>query len=171
MVCKRCMSWMELHVELIGWRKCRTCAYCVKEEKKMIKMEELNPKNFKLTPEEQANLSILHEKINKIRNLWAQPMIVTSGFRSKEDHLRIYKEKAYRDNIKFDESKVPMASKHLYGKAVDIADNEGLLAQWCHENIKHLEDIGLWCEDTESTLGWVHFQIEPPKSGNRFFKP
>ena len=137
----------------------------------MIKIEELNPKNVKLTAEEQANLAILHEKINKIRNLWAKPMIVTSGFRSKEDHLRVYREIAYRKDVKFDESKVPMGSKHLYGKAVDISDPKGELAKWCHENVKHLEDIGLWLEATEDTIGWVHFQIEPPKSGNRFFKP
>lgn len=165
------MSWMGLHLELIGWRKCPTCAYCEKEEKKMIKLEELNPKNVKLSPEEQANLVILHDKINKIRNLWAKPMTVTSGFRSKEDHLRIYREKAYKANVKFDETKVPMLSKHLFGQAVDIADPNGELAKWCHDNVKALEDAGLWCEATEDTHGWVHFQIEAPRSGVRFFKP
>lgn len=137
----------------------------------MITLAELNPKNFKMSDEEEANLLILHEKINKIRTLYAKPMVVTSGFRSKDDHLRIYREIAAKKGKDFDESKVPMASKHLYGKAVDISDPKGELAKWCHENVKHLEDIGLWCEDTAVTKGWVHFQIEPPKSGNRFFKP
>lgn len=132
----------------------------------MIILKELNPKNFPTTPEIDSNLVELLEKINKIRTLWGKPMICTSGLRSMEDHLRIYKDKGITD-----QSKIPMASKHLYGQACDISDPKGELAKWCHENIKHLEEIGLWCEATESTPTWVHFQILPPKSNNRFFKP
>lgn len=123
----------------------------------------------------QVNLMILLEKMNKIRDAWGKPMIVTSGFRSMEDHLRIYKEKAKREGKKFDQSKVPMGSMHLKGAAVDISDPKGELAKWCRDNEKLLESIGLWCEDTNYTKGWVHLQTSPYGSykpgKSMFFKP
>lgn len=119
----------------------------------------------------QGNLMTLLERINKIRSSWGKAMTVTSGLRTKEDHIRIYKEIAAKKSQKFDESKVPMGSQHLKGAAVDISDPKGELQKWCKENEKTLADVGLWCEHFDYTKGWVHFQIYPPKSGNRFFKP
>jgi uncharacterized protein YcbK (DUF882 family) len=132
----------------------------------MVTQQELNPKNFTLTEEQQANVTILHEKINKIRALWGKPMVVTSGVRDIEDHKRIYREKGITD-----EAKIPMKSKHLFGQACDISDPKQELQKWCLENVDKLEEIGLWCEDFKATKNWVHFQIIPPKSGKRFFKP
>lgn len=165
-ICKICIGWLEDHRDLIEFYKCRCCGYTKLKEEYMISLRELNPKGFKLTEEQEKNTVILHEKINKIRALYGKIMLVTSGVRDIEDHKRIYRQKGITD-----EAKIPMKSKHLFGQAVDIADPKGELAKWCHDNVKHLEDIGLWCEDTEVTKGWVHFQILPPKSGNRFFKP
>lgn len=62
-------------------------------------------------------------------------------------------------------------SKHMTGEAVDIADPEGDLDQWCLDNPGRLEDIGLWQEDPGSTKGWTHLQCVPPKSGRRVFLP
>jgi hypothetical protein len=64
-----------------------------------------------------------------------------------------------------------MKSNHLFGRAVDFADGDGKLKKWILENIKLMEEIGLYMEDFNATKTWVHFQINPPKSGNRFFKP
>ena len=114
----------------------------------------------------KENLKILFGKINQIRDEWNNPMLVTSGFRSMDDHLRIYREKGITDH-----SKIPMKSKHLFGQAVDISDPNKELQGWCLNNENALEFIGLWCEDFESTPNWVHFQIVPPASGKRFFKP
>lgn len=130
----------------------------------MFVLSELNPHNFKTTPQVDANLLILLDKINIIRTVYGIPMIVDSGYRSIEDHLRIYREKGITDK-----TKIPMKSKHLYGQAVDIADHEGKLMLWCKANTQELERAGLWCED--GTHGWVHFQIIPPSSGHRFFLP
>lgn len=131
----------------------------------MITKEELNPKNFPLTEEQKNNLQILHERINKIRSAYGKPMIVTSGVRDVNDHIRIYREKGISDD------KIPMGSKHLKGQAVDIADSKKELADWCKNNQNLLEEFELWLEDLDSTVGWVHFQTVPPKSGKRFFKP
>lgn len=114
----------------------------------------------------QDNLDTLVERINRVREAYATPMSVTSGFRSMEDHLRIYAEKGITD-----QSKIPMKSQHLSGCAVDIGDASGALKAWVKLNVPLLEEVGLYCEAFEYTPTWVHFQINPPASEKRFFKP
>lgn len=118
-----------------------------------------------LENEIQHNLSILLQKVNKVRSLYGKPMIVTSGLRTKQHHLEIYARKGIFP------PKVPMKSNHLFGRAVDFADGDGKLKKWILENIKQIEEIGLYMEDFSATKNWVHFQINPPKSGKRFFIP
>lgn len=114
----------------------------------------------------QHNLEELLKKINVIRAAYGKPMTVTSGYRSMQDHLRIYSTKGITDK-----SKIPMQSKHLYGQAVDISDADGKLKEWVKVNVAKLEEAGLYCEDFAYTKTWLHFQILPPKSGKRFFIP
>lgn len=132
----------------------------------MISMKELmGDHNISDIPiNHQHNLEELLLKINKVRALYNKPMTVTSGYRSEQDHLRIYRSKGIPDN------KIPMGSAHLKGCAVDILDKDGSLFKWCKDNVNHLEEIGLWCEDDQA-VPRVHFQTYAPKSGNRFFKP
>lgn len=139
----------------------------------MISMSELNPKKYVLDEIQEHNLNDLLVKINKIRLAYNKPMVVSSGLRSKEQQINIYRMKAKNkefpfENGVFDLKKVPLASKHLIGAAVDISDN-GDLMKWCEKNVDLLEEIGLWIE--KDTKGWVHFQSQPPRSGNRFFNP
>ncbi len=131
----------------------------------MIKLEELNPKKFKTTPEIDANLDELCRRLNLVRAAYGKPMKITSGLRDMEDHKRIYRNKGIADD------KIPMGSKHLFGQAADIFDPKQELQTWCLLNVDKLEEFGLWCESFEVTLNWVHMQIIPPKSGKRFFKP
>lgn len=118
----------------------------------------------------RRNIEELFIKINKIRSSYNKTMIVTSGYRSKEDHLRIYKEKGI-----IDINKIPMKSKHLFGQAIDIYDPKKELQSWCVQNESLLKEIGLWLEDFEFTKNWVHFQIVPYasyKNGKSiWFKP
>lgn len=133
----------------------------------MISKHELNPKNFPVTPEIEANLSDLLKRVNKFQFFWGKPMYVTSGLRSLEDHKRIYKENAVKNGSTV--VRIPMGSKHLIGQAVDFADPDGSMMAYCKANVEMLEQVGLWCE--AETKGWVHFQSRPPGSNNRFFKP
>jgi len=125
----------------------------------MISMDELLNHKYKLedqSPEIQANLAVLLERVNKIRALWGQSMVVTSGLRTMEDHLRIYAEKGITDP-----AKIPMHSKHLYGQACDISDPSKALQQWCKDNEDFLAQTGVWMENFSSTPNWVHFQYVP----------
>lgn len=117
-----------------------------------------------ITTAQQHNLEDLQVKINKVRDVWGKPMIVTSGVRLVQDQLRIYRSRGVPDD------KIPMGSAHLKGCACDILDEDGSLMQWCRDNVSLLEEVGLWIEDDPSQPR-VHFQSLPPMSGNRFFKP
>ena len=117
-----------------------------------------------LTLEIRRNLDLLLERVNKVRAEWGKAMTVTSGYRSMEDHLRIYAAKGITDP-----AKIPMQSRHLTGRAVDIADENLELTAWLKANPKVLEDAQLWCE--EGNKNWVHFQTVAPASGKRWFLP
>lgn len=123
----------------------------------MITRKELNPHGYPETGDIKSNLDVLLFRINKIRIAYGVPMVVTSGLRSQADQKRI-------------NPKAPK-SNHLLGAACDISDPDGKLKEWVKANVKLLEETGLWMEDFLSTPTWCHFQIYPPKSGNRFFIP
>jgi hypothetical protein len=113
--------------------------------------------------EHQHNLETLLKVINIVRAEWGKPMQVTSGYRSLQEHLRIYSQKGINDR-----NKIPMKSNHLIGCAVDISDPKLELTNWLKSN-NILEQCKLFCEDGNSN--WVHFQTVPPKSGARWFLP
>lgn len=127
----------------------------------MIAAKELNPHEYEMTPKMKQNLATLLERLNKVRADFGKAMIVTSGLRSVEDMQRIYK----------NATKIPWGSQHIQGAAADIADRTGELAAWCFHNVAKLEQFQLWIEEPTMTKGWVHFQIYPPASSMRFFKP
>lgn len=127
----------------------------------MITAAELNPHNYPTTPEIDANLAILLNRMNQVRGAYDKPMIVTSGLRSQAQQDAL---------IQAGKSNAPK-SKHLTGQAVDISDRDGQLKTWVLLNIQLMIDIGFWFESFQTTTTWVHFQIVPPASGKRFFNP
>lgn len=122
----------------------------------MIGRSELNPHNYPETEEIAKNLDILLQVMNKVRGQWNKPMIVTSGLRSAEDQKRI--------------NPSAPSSKHRIGAACDIKDEGGSLFTWCQENEALLKEVGVKGIEL-GTVGWVHFQILPVKSGHFFFNP
>lgn len=103
----------------------------------------------------KRNLEDLINKINFLR--YTPPVRATSCLRSIKDQQRI--------NPK------AMGSSHLYGCAVDIADPDGKLKNWCMNHKERLVECGLWMENPYDTPTWCHLQTYAPKSMNRVFKP
>jgi hypothetical protein len=102
-------------------------------------------------PELEENLKDLLSKMNQVRSFYGKPMIVTSGFRSTEDQIRIYHEKGITDP-----AQMHMHSKHFSCLAVDIYDPNGEVHDWCKENESLLVEIGIWLENRQGN--WQHFQ-------------
>lgn len=53
-------------------------------------------------------------------------------------------------------------SKHITAEAVDLPDTDGLLAEWCLDNLDALKEMEIWCEHPGWTVGWLHMQTVPP---------
>ncbi len=105
------------------------------------------------------NAAELVEKLNRVQISWGHQLVLSSGYRPK----------AVND-------KTPGASPdswHLDCAAADIEDPTGKLVTWVHVEEALLAHFGLWMEKTHRADGtkrsWVHFQIHPPASGERFF--
>lgn len=138
----------------------------------MITVEDLAPNAGALDPEIEGNLGILAQRLTILEEHYGKPFKINDGFRTWESHVATYRLIAKRKGVPFDESVVPKKSKHLFGQAADIDDDErGTLAKWIQENMDLMERIGFWFEDFRYTRGWVHAQIVPPRSGRRVFIP
>jgi len=137
----------------------------------MIVYRELTRKNIPIR-DQAINLDRLHYRLNYIRRIWDRPMIITSGLRSIEDHIQIYdrinKKREARNLQNVD---VPLESLHLYGAAADVYDPHRELQQWIMAHMYIIEKLDLYMEAFSRTTNWVHFQIFPPRSLNRFFLP
>lgn len=120
-------------------------------------ISELNPHKYDTTDEQEENLATLCKRLSLLEAQWGSPFQVDSGLRSPRDQALI-------------NPKAPH-SRHLIGAAADIADPDNAIKDWLRENPEILENAQLWCEHWEHTPTWCHFQIFPPKSGNRWFIP
>lgn len=123
-----------------------------------------------LSPELQGNANTLIPKINELLSSFGEKRNVTSGLRSMEHHLEIYRIKNEQRHANGLASvKVPLSSAHLSAQAVDLEDKDRCLTNWCLLNLVILERCGLWMEDPSSATTWVHLQCRPTK--NRVFIP
>ena len=110
--------------------------------------------------EQKANLLVLYDRINQVRKAYGKPLKVNDGLRLPNNKPKNGAEK----------------SNHYKGAAIDLDDDDaGTFWKWVFENRQLLADIGLWCEHPCWThcdgMSWMHFQIVPPNSGNRFYVP
>ena len=132
----------------------------------MIEFDDLNPKGYELTSEQEGNAKDLLSAVNAFLEGYTGKVYVTSGIRDMADHMRIYAAKGITD-----ESKIPMGSRHLFGLAVDLADPNRELAYYILNHLELLQTCGLWVEHLNWTKGWIHLQSVSPKSKRRFFIP
>ena len=109
-----------------------------------------------VTPEIRKNAEEFVPKVNAFMERFGKPRGMSSG---------------YRDPVSNSNCNGAKYSWHCRGKAIDIFDLSGDLGEYIINNESVLEELGLWAEDPKFTKDWVHLQSEPPRSGNRIFKP
>mgnify|MGYP001595559065 FL=1 len=117
--------------------------------------EILNP--GELTPEIMENAAETVRRANKLLTEFGEDRKVASGWRPAA--------------INAATPGAALKSKHMTGQAIDLADPEGDLDEWCMDHPEVLENIGLFQEHPSATKNWCHVQIVPPKSGKRIFYP
>jgi uncharacterized protein YcbK (DUF882 family) len=126
-----------------------------------LTVKDLNPKKYPTDGLQNSNLLVLCQRLNQVQKIWGRQFVVTSGLRSEEQQ---------RNLIKAGKTKATK-SKHLTGHAADIYDPDGSLKAFLLNYPNVLIEANLWCEHGDYTPNWCHFQIVPPGSGNRWFKP
>lgn len=109
------------------------------------------------TQEISDNIDKLLILLNKFRKAYDKPLFVSSGWRPPSLNSTI-KNAAKKSN-------------HMLGLACDFKDLDGSIDKFCMENIKLLEELGLYLEHPDATPNWSHLQCVSPRSGNRVFKP
>ena len=62
-------------------------------------------------------------------------------------------------------------SSHKEGLAVDLYDPDGAIDSWCMVNFEKMAECGIYIEHPSKTIGWSHWTIKRPGSGNRVFFP
>lgn len=113
----------------------------------MIKKEEIlkgYEVEYPLTSFMKSNLAVLLTRLNKLRDAWGKPMVITSGYRPQWLNEKVGGAKN---------------SCHLVCKAADIADPKGELYKWL--TVERLALYDLYME--EGTSGWIHLDIKPRK--------
>lgn len=110
-----------------------------------------------LTVEIEGNAVELIDRVNFLLKSFGEQRKVNSGWRPPEVNAKT--------------AGAAVKSKHMLGLAVDLADPEGDLDEWCLENESELVRLQLWQEHPSATKGWCHLQSVPPKSGKRVFYP
>jgi hypothetical protein len=111
-----------------------------------------------LTPEYRANAARVLEAVNALLGEFGESRKVTSGWRPAAVNAKT--------------RNAAPKSKHMTCQAIDLADPEGDLDEWCMEDLgARIAKHGLYLEHPAATKGWCHLQIVPPKSGRRVFYP
>lgn len=125
-----------------------------------FKREELThgrDKQFPLTDEQEANLKALTSVLNKVREAYGKSMLISSGYRPAAINAAIGGAKK---------------SNHLMCLAADIADKDGAFTEWVMDNLDKVKECGVQAiENPKMTVGWMHLQIVPVKSGTFVFNP
>jgi hypothetical protein len=121
-----------------------------------------------LTPQLRANAQALLDRVNALLGRMASSRItpedsprtgspVTSGWRPAQVNASIHN--------------AAPRSHHMRCNAIDLYDPEGVLDDWCMDNLDALMDLGLYLEHPSATKGWCHLQAVAPRSGKRVFYP
>lgn len=118
--------------------------------------EELNPRNHPLTEEQSQNLECLFFSLSCLEEQYEKPLVITRGYSTPEEQEKI-------------DPNHPL-SCHTQAAACDVLD-DGALWDFCIRRIDLMKDLGLYLENEGYSIGHLHLQIIPPKSGHQIFIP
>lgn len=90
--------------------------------------------------------------LNRVQTDYGRPFTITSGYRCGKHNRKV--------------GGAPN-SPHMAGEAGDIGDADGEIKRWMTEDM--LAIYGLWAEDYNWTLKWLHLQCRP--ASQRIFIP
>lgn len=117
-------------------------------------------KSEECTGEVRVNAADLAERVTKLLNELEFNTTVTSGFRTQAANKSTNGAKR---------------SAHMMGKACDLFDPQGAIANAIMAKLPLLEKYDLYLENPQYTKtssgGWVHLQTQKTRSGNRVFNP
>lgn len=106
-----------------------------------------------------GNAGELAIRLNKLQTSFERQLVLSSGYRPKAVNAKT--------------TGASPDSWHIDCAAADVEDADGTLCAWVHAEEALVAHFGLWMEKTHRADGtrrnWVHFQIYPPASGERFF--
>ena len=122
----------------------------------MISRDEIlmgRDKEYPLNESLENNLNILLERLNKFREIYGTPMVVSSGYRPGK-----YNEIAHGAKN----------SAHLTCEACDFKDNDGELKKWILSHVDVLYKCDLYMEHQDNTPTWCHLQTR--KTSKRIFR-
>ena len=109
-----------------------------------------------LPQDQKVSMYTLLAAINGLLIKFGQYRKVTSGYRTEAANTA---------------AGGALKSNHRICAAIDLADPDGKLDEFCMANLDLLESLGLYLEHPSATKGWTHLQILPPRSGKRVFIP
>jgi hypothetical protein len=110
--------------------------------------------DYPITHDLALNMADLLSRVNFLIAKLGINTVVTSGYRPPEINKKIGG---------------ATKSSHTQCKAVDLKDSSGSIGKLLINNVKLLEELGLFLESPEHTKGWVHLDTKQRK--NRVFIP
>lgn len=139
---------------------------------------EMNPMQLGMTGKVRANYLRHFWLTQKVRYDYGYPLVVTGkygGFRGRDGQLRLYTQiNAKRIAEGLEEIGPFLESGHVLGFSTDFKDPIHHFYDWLawmERKEEYMTEHGIYLEEKSYTPGWTHFQSQPPKSGDRFFRP
>ena len=117
----------------------------------------IHVEDSELTAQMRSDAATVVSRANALLERFGEDRPITSGWRPEAVNRAV--------------PGAALRSNHTRCLAVDISDPDGDLDEWCVNHPLLLEDMGIWLEHPATTKGWSHWQIVPPRSGNRVFYP
>jgi hypothetical protein len=105
--------------------------------------------DYPITHDMALNMADLLSRVNFLIAKLGINTVVTSGYRPPEMNKKIGG---------------AVKSAHTQCKAVDLKDSSGNIGKLLINNVKLLEELGLFLESPEHTKGWVHLDTKLRKN-------